>query len=354
MSAETPIQVSLLTGFLGSGKTTLLNALLRHESMAETAVLINEFGDIGIDHSLVETVDPDMIELTTGCLCCTVQGDLTRALREIFIKRVKKEIKPFKRVLVESTGLADPAPVIQTLVNDPVIVHRYSLDGIIATVDALHAPGQLTRHEECKRQAAVADRLVITKTDMATTDQVSLCKEVLHNLNPAAPTFEVVSGDIHPDKLFDCGLFNPSKKTYDVQNWLKAESYHDNHDHDHHHHHDHDHKSHDKNRHDENINAWCLEYNEPIPWPVFIAWITTIIDNHGERVLRLKGIVNIEGEDQPLAIHGVQHIFHPPAKLPSWPKGEKKTKMVFIVDRVSKAEIEGHLEKLRENAKKFK
>jgi len=348
MTEETPIQVSLLTGFLGSGKTTLLNALLRHEAMAETAVLINEFGDIGIDHSLVETVDPDMIELTTGCLCCTVQGDLTRALREIFLKRVNKEIKPFQRVLIESTGLADPAPVIQTLVNDPVIAHRYSLDGIIATIDALHAPGQLIRHEECKRQAAVADRLVITKTDMATTGQISLCKEALHNLNPAAPTFETESGNIHPDKLFDCGLFNPSKKTYDVQNWLKAESYHDKHDH------GHDHRTHDKNRHDENINAWCLEYQDPISWPVFIAWIQTIIDNHGEKILRIKGIVNIEGEEQPIAIHGVQHIFHPPAKLPAWPDQNRDTKMVFIVDRLSQAEIEKQLERLITNARKFK
>ncbi|MGA0315160.1 MAG: GTP-binding protein, partial [Alphaproteobacteria bacterium] len=146
----------------------------------------------------------------------------------------------------------------------------------------------------------------------------------------------------------DCGLFNPSTKTYDVQNWLKAESYHDKH------YHGHDHRTHDKNRHDENINALCLEYQDPISWPVFIAWIQTIIDNHGEKILRIKGIVNIEGEEQPIAIHGVQHIFHPPAKLPAWPDQNRDTKMVFIVDRLSQAEIEKQLERLITNARKFK
>ncbi len=343
MNDEPPLQVSLLTGFLGSGKTTLLNALLRHEAMSETAVLINEFGDIGIDHSLVETVDPDMIQLTTGCLCCTVQGDLTRALREIFLKRVNSKIPAFKRVLIETTGLADPAPVIQTLVNDPVISARYSLDGIIATIDALHGPGQLQRHEECRKQAAVADRLVITKTDIATPEQTTRCHEALEILNPAAPRLTAVSGDIHPDKLFDCGLFNPATKSYDVQNWLRAEAYAD----DEHHHH------HDRNRHDENIHAWCLNYEEPISWPAFIAWIQTLIDNYGEKIFRIKGIVNIEGEDQPIAIHGVQHIFHPPAKLPDWADETRNSKLVFIVDGLSQELIEGQLTRLLKAAQRI-
>jgi G3E family GTPase len=340
MTDDTPIQVSLLTGFLGSGKTTLLNALLKHEGMAETAVLINEFGDIGIDHELVETVDPEMIQLTTGCLCCSVQGDLTRALREIFLKRVNKQTPPFQRVLIESTGLADPAPVIQTLVNDPVIAHRYSLDGIITTIDAIHAPGQIHRHEECKRQAAVADRIVITKTDIATPAQIQNCQDVLSLLNPAAPKFFAISGKIDPNKLFDCALFDPQTKTYDVQNWLKAEAYNNQKPHNHH--------DHDKNRHDENVRAWCMEYKDPISWPAFIAWIQTLIDNYGEKILRIKGIVNIKGESQPVAIHGVQHIFHPPAKLPDWPGEDKSTKMVFIVDGLSQDVIEEQLNRLQE------
>ena len=334
------IKVSLLTGFLGSGKTTLLNAILRHKEMAETAVLVNEFGDIGIDHALVENVDPDLIELTTGCICCTIQGDLSRALKELFLKRINKKTLSFNRVLIESTGLADPVPVIQTLVNDPVIAHRYIFDGIITTVDAIHGYGQLARHEECKKQVAVSDRLVVTKTDVALPKQVVKCLEAINHLNPSADRYKVISGEIHPDKLFNCGLFDPESKSYDVQNWLKAEAYHT---HDLHSKHDHI----DHNRHDETIRAWCLEIHEPISWPVFIAWIQTLIDTYGEKILRIKGIVHIEGEDQPIAIHGVQHVFHPPAKLPKGLDVTKTSKLVFIVDNIAREIIESKLNHLK-------
>lgn len=349
------IKVSLLTGFLGSGKTTLLNTILKHKDMAETAVLVNEFGDIGIDHSLVENVDPDLIELTTGCICCTIQGDLSRALKELFLKRINKKTFSFNRVLIESTGLADPVPVIHTLVNDPVIAHRYVFDGIITTVDAIHGNGQLHRHEECKKQVAVADRLVVTKTDIAAPKQVVNCLEALDRLNPSAARYKVISGEIHPDRLFNCGLFDPETKSYDVQNWLKAEDYKthkfQSNDHDHvdynHKHIDHNHKHIDHNRHDETIRAWCLEIDKPISWPVFIAWIQTLIDNYGEKILRIKGIVHIEGEDQPIAIHGVQHVFHPPAKLPKGLDVTKTSKLVFIVDNIAGEIIEKKLNHLQ-------
>jgi len=338
-----PIEVSLLTGFLGSGKTTLLNRLLRHPDMAETAVLINEFGDIGIDHELVERVDESLIELTTGCLCCAVQGDLTRALRELFIRRVKSECPPFRRVLIESTGLADPAPILHTLINDPVIATRYLLDGVIATADAVLGAGQLDRHAECRKQAAVADRIVITKTDLA--DEAAICalEEKLAGLNPGAPRLRAVMGEIDPDALFGCGLYNPAGKSFDVQSWLNAEAF--AHDHEGHDHHGHEH------RHDGGIESFCMTYDEPVDWTAFAAWVQTLITHRGENLLRLKGIMNIAGEDTPLAIHGIQHVFHPPVRLPAWPSADRRSRVVFITRNVDRREIEGSLDALQRAAK---
>lgn len=340
---DAAIQVSLLTGFLGSGKTTLLNSLLRHPDMSETAVLVNEFGDIGIDHALVDSVDPDMVQLTTGCLCCTVQGDLSRALRELFLKRVNGDVPKFRRVLIETTGLADPAPAIHTLVNDPIIETRFCLDGVITTIDAVHAAGQLDRHLECRKQLAVADRIVLTKTDISDPASGKALDSLIHGINPSAPVFRAVMGDIDPAHLFDCGLFNPKEKTYDVQAWLKEEAYAAAQDSSGHHH-EHDHP--ETNRHSADIRAFCMTHEKPISWPVFITWIQGLIDNYGEGLLRIKGIVNIEGEAQPVAIHGVQHVFHPPAKLPEWPDSRRDTRIVFILHQIDPSVIQQSLSQL--------
>jgi len=346
-TSDAGIQVSLLTGFLGSGKTTLLNRLLRHPDMAETAVLVNEFGDIGIDHLLVEQVDEDMVQLTTGCLCCAVQGDLTRALRELFLKRVKGDVTQFRRVLIETTGLADPAPVIHTLMNDPVIATRYFLDGVITTVDAVHGAGQLARHPESRKQAAVADRIVITKTDLAERDAVAGLEAALKSLNPAAPVIHAVMGDVAPDRLFGCGLYDPATKSFDVRRWLREEAYsgdHAGHDHDH----DHGHGAH---RHASDIQAFCMTYDEAIEWPAFVAWIQTLITHKGENLLRIKGLVNIAGEDQPIAIHGVQHVFHSPVRLPAWPGEDRRSRIVFITRDIEPAVIRSSLDALQQAAK---
>jgi G3E family GTPase len=329
-SDDPGIQVSLLTGFLGSGKTTLLNRLLEHPDMAETAVLVNEFGDIGIDHLLVEQVDEEMVQLTTGCLCCAVQGDLTRALRELFLKRAKGEITKFQRVLIETTGLADPAPILHTLINDPILAHRYFLDGVISTVDAIHGLGQLDRHAECRKQTAVADRVVITKMDMVDEANMPRLEEAISALNPAAPRIKASHGKVSPDQLFGCGLYDPSTKSFDVQNWLHEEAYHADHDHNHDDDDDdHDHQ-HNVNRHGGDIEAFCMTYDDPIEWPAFIAWIQTLITHKGENLLRIKGLVSITNEDQPIAIHGVQHVFHNPVRLPKWPSDDHRTRIVFI------------------------
>lgn len=346
-TTDAGIQVSLLTGFLGSGKTTLLNRLLRHPDMAETAVLVNEFGDIGIDHLLVERVDEEMVQLTTGCLCCAVQGDLTRALRELFLKRVKGDVTQFRRVLIETTGLADPAPVIHTLMNDPVIATRYYLDGVIATVDAVHGAGQLARHAESRKQAAVADRIVVTKTDLAAEGAVAALEDALRSLNPAAPVIHAVMGDVAPDRLFGCGLYDPATKSFDVRQWLREEAYsgdHADHDHDHAH-------GHDTHRHASDIQAFCMTYDEAIEWPAFIAWIQTLITHKGENLLRIKGLVNIAGEDQPIAIHGVQHVFHSPVRLPAWPGEDRRSRIVFITRGLEPAVIRSSLDALQQAAR---
>ena len=342
-TSEAPIPVSLLTGFLGSGKTTLLNRLLQHPEMAEAAVLINEFGEIGLDHHLVERLDENTVLLNAGCLCCTVQGDLVNALSNLFIRRSRGEIPWFRRVLIETTGLADPAPVIHTLMTAPLVSNRYSLDGIITTVDGVNAGLQMDRHQEAVKQAAVADRILITKPDLAIESALSELEDRIVRLNPGAPRYRVLSGDINPGELFDAGLYNPSTKTFQVEQWLREASY-SNQDHDH---------RHDVNRHDSAITAFCLTRKDAIDWEAFIAWIRILIGRHGEKLLRIKGILNIAGREKPIAIHGVQHTFHDPAELPDWPDGDQRTRIVFITCDLERSVIEDKLDSLQDQAKKL-
>lgn len=349
---DSPIQVSLLTGFLGSGKTTLLNKLVKHPDMVETAVLINEFGEIGLDHQLVERIDDNTVLLNAGCLCCTVQGELVNALSEMFIKRVKKQVPYFRRVLIETTGLADPAPIIHMMMSAPVISNRYALDGIITTVDAINADGQLNKYEESVKQAAVADRIVITKSDLAKPAELDALSERLDTLNPAAPKVFAVMGEIEPDQLFDTGLYDPKSKTIDVQRWLRDEAYvkdDHGHDHDDHDHHGHDH-DHDVNRHDASIAAFCVTRDEPIDWEAFVAWVRILIGQHGEKLLRIKGILNIAGRERPIAVHGVQHMFHDPAELAEWPDDDRRSRIVFITHDLDRSVIEEKLDSLSEQA----
>jgi G3E family GTPase len=350
---DSPIQVSLLTGFLGSGKTTLLNKLVKHPDMVETAVLINEFGEIGIDHQLVERIDENTVLLNAGCLCCTVQGDLVNALSELFIKRVKKQVPYFRRVLIETTGLADPAPIIHMMMTAPVISNRYALDGIITTVDAINAAGQFNRYEESVKQAAVADRIVITKSDLADPAELDALNQRLQALNPGAPRVFAVMGEIEPDQLFDTGLYDPKSKTVDVQRWLRDEAYlKDDTPPEHGHEHGHDH-AHDVNRHDASIAAFCVTRDEPIDWEAFVALVRILIGQHGEKLLRIKGILNIAGRDRPIAVHGVQHMFHDPAELAEWPDEDRRSRIVFITHDLDRSVIEEKLDSLTEQAAKL-
>ena len=334
------IPVSVITGFLGSGKTTLLKHLLPQPAMADTAVVINEFGEVGLDHLLVETSSDDTVLLSSGCLCCTIRGDLVETLRSLFLRRRKGSIPTFKRVVIETTGLADPAPVLHTLMQDPLVSECYRLDGVITTVDAVNGMDQLDRQMESVKQAAVADRLLLTKSDLAEKPTVDALTERLRKLNPAAPIHPVRNGRIDAAELLNAGLYNPETKSLDVRRWLKAETYSDHH---HGHDHEHDHHGqnpHDVNRHDSRIAAFALDWDKPLDWTVFVEWIEMLITGHGENLLRIKGILNVAGEDSPIAIHGVQHLFHPPIALPAWPDGDRHSRIVFITRDIAQETIE--------------
>ncbi|MEQ8392694.1 MAG: GTP-binding protein [Thalassospira sp.] len=335
------VATTVITGFLGSGKTTLLNALLTQDGMETTAVLINEFGDIGLDHLLVREISEDIVLLNSGCICCSVRGDLISGLRDLFVKRTRGEIPKFNRVIIETTGLADPAPILHTLMTDPLLTTKFRLDSVVTTVDAIHGEGQLDAHPESVKQAAVADRILITKADLVDDATRSQLETRLRALNPAAPIYAVINGDIAVSKLFNAGLYDPTTKSMDVQKWLHDEAYEqhgddthghdhdDTHAHDDHHDHHHDH-SHDVNRHDDHIRSFCITFDEPIHWDAFVTWAEIFTQMRGESLLRVKGILNLVGEENPVAIHAVQHVFHPPASLPAWPSNDHRSKIVFI------------------------
>ena len=355
-AAPAPIPVSVITGFLGSGKTTLLSRLLRHPGMADTAVIINEFGEMGLDHHLVEAAEGEPVLMSSGCLCCTIRNDLVDTLRGLYIKRVRGTVPEFRRVVIETTGLADPAPILHTLMEDPVVETYYSLDSVITAVDAVHGDAQLDAQPESVKQAAVADRIVLTKTDLASAKAIERLQGRLRRLNPGATIVPAIRGEIDPGQLFNAGLYNPETKSLDVQGWLRAEAYtaHDDHAHGHAHEHgddhdhDHDHGAPlDVNRHDARIRAHCLTLDEPLDWESFSLWLGSLASGYGEKLLRVKAILNVRDEPVPIAVHGVQHMFHPPARLPAWPDDDRRSKLVFITRDLDRKFLEESLEAYR-------
>ena len=323
-----PIPLSLLTGFLGAGKTTLLNRLLKDEALANTAVIINEFGEVGLDHLLVDYIDDNTVLLQSGCLCCTMRGDLVDALEKLLRDLDNGRIK-FSRVLLETTGLADPAPVLHTAMVHPYLVKRFRLDGVITVIDAVNGDRTLDDHVEAVKQTAVADRIVLSKTDLAKPADTQRLIERLKSLNPGATILDAAQGEATAERLINCGLYDPSRKIPDVGKWLAAEAYEAPHDHGHGHHHGHHH--HDVSRHDEHIGSFVLRTDKPIAGGTLDMFLELLLSTYGAQILRLKGIVNVaEHPETPLVVHGVQHVLHPPARLPQWPDADHTTRLVFI------------------------
>jgi G3E family GTPase len=338
------LPVTVLTGFLGSGKTTMLARLLKNPQLKDTAIIVNEFGEVGLDHDLLQRTDEDLILLANGCVCCTVRGDLVEAFHRLEAQRLAGA--SFDRVIIETTGLADPAPILHTMMSDESVTAHYRLAQVITTIDAVNAMGTLDQHEEAIKQAAVADRILLTKTDIAKAGDVAALRARIAALNPAAPLVHALNGEVSVEDFFGDAGFDITGKTASVQDWLRIEAYEpDPHAHGHDHHGHHHHGEVDRNRHDDRISAYSVIREQPISWAGFSAWLEMISKMRGDDLLRVKGIVNvIEHPGRPVVIHGVQHVFHPPVFLDRWPSEDRRTRLVFITRDIDRDDIDATLQ----------
>jgi len=331
--AERPA-VSVITGYLGSGKTTLLNRLLRNPALANTAVIINEFGEIALDHLLVAAPSENMVLLANGCICCAVRGDLVGTLDDLAEKRERGDTPPFDRVLIETTGLADPVPVLQTLITDPDVGPRYCLDGVLTLVDGVHGATQLDAHREAVKQAALADRLLITKSDVAPEALVAALECRLEALNPGAQRYRVTRGEIGPAELFGVALRNGATK--DLAHWLRPDAYVTaggrrggylgN------------------GRHDDGVDAFSVHLDRPVTRAGLVTWLHLLASLRGANLLRMKGLLNVEG--RPVTVHAVQTLIDEPVALEQWPDEERRSRLVFITRDMARADIERTLDAL--------
>ena len=332
------IPVTLLTGFLGSGKTTLLNKLLYHPAMRDTAVIINELGDAGLDQifansNLAQNIESEHIAdntvlLSSGCLCCSLKNELADTMRDLFFKRSLQAIPQFKRLVIETTGMADPGPILANLMNEPVIESVYRLDAVVVTIDSIYGLDQLTANREALKQAAVADVLLLTKTDLASEEQINTLQQKLNALNPGATQHKIVNGDIDPASIIDVGLFDIETKQAEPQRWLRAPI-----------------KSKlpkgslPQKPHDDDIKSFTVTMPAPLKWRDLKPVILRLCQTHGENLLRLKGIIHADDQPSPLAIHAVHFTPYPPTLLEGWTEDKPSSRIVIIGKGLDELEI---------------
>jgi len=323
MESYAPLPITLLTGFLGSGKTTVLNHLVR--TLPRTAILMNEFGEVGLDHQLLQKMEGPMALLSGGCVCCTISGSLSPTLKNLWMARQKGDLPPFERVIIETTGVADPVPVLDNLLHDNWVRARFRLDGVVTTVDALFGAVQLDEHFEALKQVAVADKLLLTKTDLAPADSVAVLRERLAAINPAADIVTVTHGELDPAVIQNLGLWNAETKSLEVTRWLKHQRYQP--------------ASASASKiggkprrelHDARIQAFSVVLDAPLDRYGLQSAIAMLASFRAENLLRFKAIVNLVGETQPVVLHGVQHVLYPEARLDAWPD-DRRSRFVFIV-----------------------
>ena len=317
MTATHLIPITVLTGFLGSGKTTVLNGLLRHPQLANTAVIVNEFGEIGLDHLLVTSSEENVVLLDAGCLCCTINNSLRETLSHLWLGRVRNELPAFDRVVVETTGLAEPGPIMQAITRDPVVSDHYRLDGTVACVDAVHAIQQLKRQPEVAQQVAVADRLILTKTDLVSPATADAIEARLSELNPGVSILRRTRGEVAPVDVLGVGLIDDETGEMNTRRWLHQAT-HSTHAH------------HEAHRHSENIKAHCFRIRHAVSWAGLAAWCDLMAETHGDALLRVKGIIHIAETDQPVVVHGVHRLFDAPIRLQRWPDDDHTSRLVII------------------------
>ena len=326
---DTLIPINVITGFLGSGKTTLLARLLKAPSLEDTAVLINEFGEVGLDHHLIEHAQESTLLLDNGCLCCAIRGDLKGALRDLFSQRERGEIPQFRRVVIETSGLADPTPIAYTILAEPVLQHHFRLGNIVTVVDAINGATQLKRHPESVKQAAIADRLVLTKSDAVEEGALPALETALRRINAAALLLDLDREPLEPDALLMQDLYLSEGKEREIDGWLsgfaQASSTEASHD------------------HSDGVSSFCLWFDGALDWTAFGIWMTMLLNHHGDRVLRIKGMLNVAGVADPVLVNGVQHVVHPPTHMNGWPDADRRSRLVFIVQNMAQNDIETSL-----------